>query len=270
MELIGKYKGRSDFPLIPMVILPSYYTDNRDKEVAAIVALMINDDGRFERIQEFHEMLGGSPWVWFKERGFVRLSIGNMQNKKTGGVENWKISQMIDKLWNEYNLVPESSNIGECIMHISDVHNLSYEEILEDLFGGFLKKSTYYKIRLLLLILLGSDGFSLGIWDNVHQETKCPIVEEIGLFIRTWFPDYKRYGSIDEAIGLFCLNKHSDFYYAFLAYSELQKIVPKECSRLASIYRKRYDEGRLYNAQFWTGKDGILPKIDLNKIEEGK
>ncbi|MBR1526254.1 MAG: hypothetical protein IJ640_06295, partial [Prevotella sp.] len=42
-ELAQKYKERGEFPLLPMVILPSYYEDARDKEVAVFAGLLISD-----------------------------------------------------------------------------------------------------------------------------------------------------------------------------------------------------------------------------------
>ena len=61
-ELAEKYKDRGEFPLMPIQILPSYYTDVRDKEIAAFVALLIPEtENVLKNIGEFRQMLGESP-----------------------------------------------------------------------------------------------------------------------------------------------------------------------------------------------------------------
>lgn len=50
-------------------------------------------------------------------------------------------------------------------------------------------------------------------------------------------------GHVDDAISLFGLERNCDILYAFLAYKELQKINPRECSKYATTYLRWYENG---------------------------
>lgn len=262
-ELADKYKAKGEFPLIPIQILPSYYTDVRDKEIAAFVALLIPEtENVLKNIGEFRQMLGESPWEWFKNRGFVRLGIGRMQDKRTGGVFNWKIAKMFSRLWDEHfaKTTKAASSIGQTIRLIADIERCSYFGVLTYLVEDCGVGDYFYKLRLLLMIAATSDGFGLGLWTVDPSELKCPITTDLRTFVSTWFPDYRRFGSIDDAIHEFGLDRDCDFFYAWLGYKELQKRSPKVCNALATTYLRWYEIGaRKKPFQFRE----ILPKIEI-------
>jgi hypothetical protein len=243
IELAEKYKAKGEFPLMPIQILPSYYTDVRDKEIAAFVALLIPEtDNVLKNIGEFRLMLGESPWEWFKNRGFVRLGIGKVQDKRTGGVFNWKIAKMMDRLWGEgCGITATYTAFGQAIKKFAERHRCSYFDvqtyIFEDCGVGYYE----YKLRLFLLILSTSDGFGLGLWSVDQSELKCPHTSDLRTFVSTWFPDYRRFGSIDDAIHEFGFERDCDFFYCYLGYKELQKRNPKACSEFATTYLKWYE-----------------------------
>lgn len=272
-ELADRYKdgvrtGTVAAPLIPMAVLPSYYTGKTDREIAAFAALHIAADGDFERIQAFRELLGDSPSKWFAKREFVRLSVGREQRKRTGGVENWKIARLFDKLWDESlrcayddddgNSVVELNQLSVTIGDIAKEQRCSYFDaltyLLEDCYVG----QFFYKLRLLLLALGTGDGFGLNLWEIPKEQLQCPLADGLRDFIQTWFPDYRRIGSLDDAIRLFGLSGECDFFYAWLGYKELQKRNPKECSLYATRYQTWYDLGSRMKKYRW---NGIQPKI---------
>ena len=259
-ELAEKYKANGEFPMMPMVVLPSYYTDARDKEIALFAGLLIKEDAEFEQIREFREMLGDKPWEWFKNRGFVRLGIGRVQDKRTGVVFNWKIAKMFSRLWDEHfaKTTKAASSIGRTIKLISDIQRCPYFDVLMYLVEDCGVGDYFYKLRLLLTIAATSDGFGLGLWTIDPSELKCPLTTDFRTFLSTFFPDYRRLGSVDEAIHLFGFERDCDFFYAWLGYKELQKRNPRGCSEFATTFLRWYEIGaRKKPFQF----RAILPEI---------
>lgn len=237
-ELAEKYKAKGEFPLMPIQILPSYYNGLQDKEIAAFVALLIPDtENVLKNIGEFRQMLGESPWEWFKNRGFVRLGIGRVQDKRTGGVFNWKIAKLMDRLWGEgCGTTATYTTFGQAIKKFAERQRCSYFGVLTYLVEDCGVGDYFYKLRLLLMIVATSDGLGLGLWSVDPSELKCPLTTDLRTFVSTWFPDYRRFGSVDDAIHEFGLDRDCDFFYAYLAYKELQKRNPKVCSKFATTY----------------------------------
>lgn len=273
IDLAERYKDRGEFPLMPIQILPSYYNGLQDKEIAAFVALLIPDtENVLKNIGEFRQMLGESPWEWFKNRGFVRLGIGKVQDKRTGGVFNWKIAKLLNRQWEHIENSPHSIllsgakpkfkylAIEALIERASKENHCSYFDVLTYLVEDCGVGDYFYKLRLLLMIAATSDGFGLGLWSDDLSKLKSPLTTDLRTFLSTFFPDYRRLGSVDEAIHLFGFERDCDFFYAWLAYKELQKSNPKVCSEFATTYLRWYEIGaRKKPFEFRE----ILPKIDF-------
>lgn len=273
-ELADRYKdgvrtGTVAAPLIPMAVLPSYYKGKTDREIAAFAALHIAADGDFERIQAFRELLGDSPLEWFQNRKFVKLSLGSLQDKRTGGVENWKIAKLMGKLWEGCHLftyeIPVMKSketfllsIGEDVKRIVEEQRCSYFDALTYQLEDCCVGQYFYKLRLLLMVLGTGDGFGLNLWEIPKEQLQCPLADGLRDFIQTWFPDYRRFGGVDDAIRLFGFERECDFFYAWLGYKELQKRNPKECSLYATRYQTWYDLGSRMKKYRW---NGIQPKI---------
>lgn len=252
-ELAEKYKAKGEFPMIPMVVLPSYYADVKDKEIALFAGLLIKEDAEFEQIREFRELIGDKPWEWFWKREFVMLGIGRVQDRRTGGVMNWKIAKLMDRLWDNCHIfsgeIPAIGYkktfirpIGFEIDQIAKAQR-SYFNVLTYLVEDCGVGDYFYKLRLLLMIAATSDGFGLGLWSVDPSELKSPLTTDLRTFLSTFFPDYRRLGSVDEAIHLFGLERDCDFFYAWLGYKELQKRNPKVCNALATTYLRWYEIG---------------------------
>lgn len=271
-DLADKYMQRDIFPVMAISLLPSYYKRKEDKEVAAFLALFVNDnDNVLSCVSKFRKLLGKSPWKWFEQRKFVRLSLGKHQYKRTGGIENWKIAKLFDRLWDEchilsYDIPSEevSENIvrpiGDEIALIAKEQRCSYYDVLTYLLEDCGVGKYSYKLRLFLQILACSNGFSLGLWSVDRRELKCPLTSDVKLFLQTWFPDYRRYGNVDDAIQLFGFERDCDFFYAYLGYKELQKRNPEGCSSFATIYQNWYDKGYYRKPYKWRE---IFPEIDF-------
>jgi len=272
-ELAEKYKAKGEFPLMPIQILPSYYKGLQDKEIAAYVALLIPETENMPKnIGEFRQMLSESPWGWFRNRGFVRLGIGKVQDKRTGVVFNWKIATLLNRLWEHIENSPHSILLSgvkpkfkylaveSLIERASKENHCSYFDMLTYLVEDCGVGDYFYKLRLLLMIAATSDGFGLGLWSIDPSELKSPLTTDLRTFVSTWFPDYRRFGSIDDAIHEFGFERDCDFFYAWLGYKELQKRNPKGCSEFATTYIRWYSIGaRKKPFQFRE----ILPKIEI-------
>ena len=244
-ELADKYKAKGEFPLLPIQILPSYYNGLQDKEIAAFVALLIPEtENVLKNIGEFRLMLGESPWEWFKNRGFVRLGIGKVQDKRTGGVFNWKIAKLMDRLWDECcGKTTTHTTVGQAIKKFAEKQRCSYFDVLTYICEDCGVGDYFYKLRLLLMILMTDDGLGISLWQNHNAQLLCPLTSGVRTFLSTWWPDYRRFGSVDDAIHEFGFERDCDFFYAWLGYKELQKRNPKACSEFATTYIRWYSIG---------------------------
>lgn len=270
--LAERYKERGEFPVMALTLLPSYYDSIQDKEVAAFAALLFNDgENTLERVSSFRKMFGKSPWEWFELRKFVSLSLGRNRNKQTGGIHNWKIANLFGRLWNEchvvtYEIPSEKIKqtfvrpIGVQVDLIAKAQHCSYFDVLTYLMEDGCVGHYFYKLRLLLQILACSDGFSCGLWIVDPSELRCPLTHDLRVFLQTWFPDYRTFGSIDDAIRLFGFERDCDFFYAYLGYKELQKRNPKRCSECTTKYLSWYEGGYRKKPYQWRA---ILPEIEI-------
>ena len=242
-ELAVRYKRMGEFPMLPLLILPSYYDDVRDKEVAAFVALLMKEDGEYADIQAMRCLLGDSPWQWFKEREFVSLSVGDTQRERTGGVVNWKIAKLMSRLWEELESMCGAvvdDGLFAIVGGIARLSRCTCFDALTYLVTDCGVGNYFYKLRLLLMVLGTSDGFGVGVWDVEQQSLGCPLADGLRRFIETWFPDYRRVGNMDDAIRLFGFEEECDFLYAYLGYRELQRSNPTGCSLYATRYHSWY------------------------------
>ena len=234
-ELTARYKERGEFPLMAAWLLPSYYTEPEDIEVAAIASKLIKDDDKLlQRVEAFRELMGESPSDWFKNREFVYLSMGKTQEERTAGVLNAKIAEFF-------------SNVYDISLEVFRAKRLCDDD----------------QERLIRLVLGSSEGFGKDVWTIMPYDLKCPLTKSVIALLRTFFPDYYKMYDTDDAIKLFGFERDSDFFYAALAYQELQRRNPKGCSRLATIFQNRYNEGNQLGFKYWGGYYSILPEIDL-------
>ena len=244
----GKASDTAAVPLMPMQILPSYFERKADKEVAAFVGLLIPEtENVVENVGLFRELLGQNPWEWLRNREFIRLGMGTMKNKKTGTVENWRIAKLCDRLWWECCGHGEETDIEQMVFEIAQMQHCPYFDVLTYLVEDCGVGNYFYKLRLLLMILACTDGFGLGLWEIPPEKRRslllCPHTSDLRTFLQTWFPDYRRYGTMDDAISLFGLERDCDFLYCLLAYKELQKKSPKICGKFATTYQRWYEIG---------------------------
>lgn len=260
-ELAERYKAKGAFPMFPMTVLPSYYKSTCDRDIALFAASLLPTDAEYERIQAFRELLGENPWEWFKNREFVRIGTGKMQDKRTAGVLNWKIAKLFDRLWGEcFGRNVTYENFNDMVWDISRIEFCSYYFVLTYLVEDCGIGEYENILRMLLMVACMDDGIGMGLWDKPQEQVLCPLTADVRLFLKTWFPDYRRYGSVDEAIHLFGFEWDCDFFYACLGYKELQKRNPKVCSEYATKYMSWYENCYRKKPYQWRA---LLPEIDI-------
>lgn len=252
-ELVARYKARGRWPVLTMM-LGEYYRDRCDKEVALMAAMLMSENGRvFEQVQDMRRIITDRPRKWLDERGYVNLSIGDRQNEKLAGnrkCEYWMIARLMNMLY--VMLRASGSDSLEGCMG-GNVYAL-YDRVGEELGLG------EDRARLAWLVLAASDGFGQGVWGNGAAEVRCPVTGQIRRFLRMWFPNYRTYGSEDDAIRLFGLEKDSDFFYAWLAWEALKESDAPGCERYRQRYAKWYRDFCDMRKQKW---DAVLPEIEF-------
>ena len=233
LELTRRHKERWSIPPFACWILPSYYTDCDDRDVAAIVAMLVPNNAKVtDNCRELRSTIGEHPMEWFRTRSFVRMGFADERDRIAGGVKYWKIAELMSVIW-----------------------ELKRREGLWMLEEAGLDDS---KVRMARMVMSQTDQP-----DDRKALFLCPITDEVRQTLHTFWPDWRRYGSVDDAIRLFGFERDSDFFFAALAWKELQRKTPRKCSHLVTVLKERYDDGMLLGARYWTGNiRGILPKLE--------
>lgn len=250
-ELAQRYKSRRMRPDLPIVTMPSYYSEPRDIEVAAIAATLINERVQTaDRVRELRLLMGESPWRWFSERHFVTLSFASVQDKSSAGVRNLTIARLFDGFYgrDEIGKIDDNGRWWRKKLAASDIDE--------------------HKKRLVELVLGTSDGFGVGRWTIPPSTLKCPNSDALCAFVRMWLPEYgkgkRKIFSFDDAVSLYGFENDADLFYAYLGWEELCKCRPAECRRYITVYQKRYRERSLVEKAYWMSDErGICPKVDF-------
>lgn len=253
-ELIAAYKERGQFPLFPTFIA-NYYEDKQDKELAIIATMCLNwNRDVLSQIQRLRELMGEHPHEWFRNRGFVVLSIAKNQETmlmEDSGSKYWKVAKFFSELYDkcrDKTLRKVFANPGSFMRYIQS--------------SEFGLGSNVYKASVIELVLRASDGFSFGLWPTTPSRIKTPVKSKIKTFLGVWFPDYAK-GSWDfeEAVSIFGLEKNYDFFYFYLAWEELKNSNKDECVLYSTRYVYRYKNGIFLPPSSWIGSHGQMPEI---------
>jgi len=264
MELVRKYKENGVFPVYPTQII-EYYPKAEDKEIVIFSAFCMcwNNGKELEQITSMRKLIGKHPAEWFANREFVTLSFGREQKKRIDGYMwgyYWKIAKVFDLLYDEcYD--------GRGVRLPSEVfRKASFPKFCEKIASVCEISDIDSKRRFIEMILRTSDGLGRGLWKGVPSKVKCPFTEDMRRYLQAWFPDYKsELWTWDEAVHLFGLEHDYDFFYAYNAHKELERINPKECKQYITRYRSRWDSGLTFTKGCdWKSKErGRQPDINF-------
>ena len=258
-QLVAAYKERGEYPVYPTQII-EYYPDDADKQFAIFATLCMSwDNGReLEQIADMRRILGPHPAEWVANREFVVLSIGREQDNMLDGYRNaqyWKISKVYDILY-------ELCHDGQCLRLPSDVFKKkSFSDYCQQVASVCELKDVAYKQSVIELVLRTTDGIGRGLWP-MTKKLQCPNPKGIKKYLKTWFPDWTPgQWSFEEAISLFGLEHNYDFFYAYLAHTELARLHPLECKKYLSRYHSRWNLHILFKERDWKYGRGAQPEI---------
>lgn len=257
-ELVARYKERGEFPVYPTQII-EYYPDKEDKEIAIFAALCMSwtNGKELDQIAAMRKIMGEHPAQWFRERGFVVLSIGREQDKAIEGYAGgkyWKVAKVFDLLYDECRkTLPSKTFKGN-----------KFNDYCDKVSSVCGIPGIDYKRSIMEIVLRTTDGIGRGLWLS-RKTLKCPDSADIRKYIKLWFPYFKSHlWTFDEAVHLFGLEYDYDFFYAWLAHNELARINPKACRQYLQRYLSRWELGWTFHGRDWTVKDrGRIPKIEF-------
>lgn len=267
--LADRVKERSEFG-IHKFMLADYYEIPKDKELALMASLIVSENGDIlQQVGHLRELLGDSPTNMYKSRSFVRFGTGRNRDKRINGSQQpmWKLANVLSRVWDiEHPTVggyaptvwKDKTDFESEVLHTMRTTRTNAFGALTYFLSDIGVGQFYWNLNFLALRLFRCDGLGMGLWGRGDEELLCPWNSELTLFLKTWFPDYRRVGSHDFAVKQFELRDDLDFFYAWLGYKELQKKKAKECSKLATTYRNWYDSGLKRKPYQWRE---ILPEI---------
>lgn len=255
LELAYSYKSEHGEYLCGYTLLPQYYKDKRDREVAAFAALFGGDGERSHLyVHMLRDLLTEHPWEWFRSRGFIDLGTGANMNKRlcgSYGAAYIDISTMFSHIYlaseSYFSIAGPNADIEDFFRYrcngISSSVMPEISGILKDVkgIGG-------YDLRW-LRVALGDVWGDKGFLSNT--ECRCPCDKRVSGFMSMLFPEYKRYGTFDDSVSLFGFENDIDFFYAYLAYKDLEARKPDECRRLMTTYTNWYRNGQEFNYSYW-------------------
>lgn len=248
-RMVETFKEQGKYPLIPCRELAMRYADARDKEIAAFMGFAVRYNGEYSVIKEAMDELGERPWEWFVNRGFVRLSVGDMQDQKTCGQTNWKIAQMFHNLHKVY-IHSECPTLGEAVLTACRQTLSPLDQYMERLFKDCCIKHDDDELHTLILVLSHADGVGLSVWAISPHDIRCPLTKDVKDFLGYWWPNWRVDVTINECPGCFGLSD-GDLYIAAVAYARLRELNPFECAYYERRYANSFKQGTMPDYRGW-------------------
>lgn len=234
-RLVAEYKARGAFPPLATDIMHAY-SDRHDKEIAGFASLAFKDNEDIEKqITDMRQTMGASPWEWFTSRMFATFGADKNESVIAGTRKRkwWMVARLMDALW-ELCDKKQAEYIEECIP--PTIFDRIAHRMMTSAEMGI---DFFYAARLLRLALTTDDGIGMGLWKSYPAPIRCPIGKREERFLRTWFPEWwPIMMPADDAIALFELEYDFDFFYAALAWNDLCRTRPLECSRHVTLYQR--------------------------------
>ena len=244
-KIAYNYKSRNGTHMNGMSLLPQYYNDVRDKEIAALVGILVTDKDVVGQVLALKNLLGESPWDWFRNRGFVEYGTGLAMKKKIYGMKGPKyisVSTLSSALYDASEEYFQISRDGSGMMNffLSESRGTTLHSVLSRLFSCIpsIDENKLRWLRIALEDYVWGDSELLAGWDR-----RCPITKEVTECIRIMFPENYDYGPWDDCIRLFGFDDESDFFYACKAFKELSKTNPLGYRKMSCLIPRWYWKG---------------------------
>lgn len=238
VEVGEKVVRRGLFPMN----LCDFYTDPVDKEVAGIIDLVMPINNKNGYIIETRNMLGGSLWELVKNRNFMFLTE-NRRILRNSALTTATIFNILDWVWEvtrEDKVSLEYAVLGE--LGITRMfHKSPMAEVVPN------KGDLHQKLEILLAKMTLKDGFGVGLWDSVEEESlACPYLPSVRKTLHAFYPISKRVPSdeVADIISFFGFKKQIDFLFSSWGYEYVTRHEPQATASfektLAKCYRKGY------------------------------
>ena len=242
-EIADRYKARGIYPAWPEYILPAFYQDEADKIIAVLAGMLVEDS------LPMRDVMGEHPSDWFRQRGFVLMSVGDGQNGRTGGTLNWRISAFFNELHDltlqgrvsiERSLAGEAARMAvtleEALIETGRVAGVDIDPI---------------RARQALAVLSLADGIGASLWHSCPFEVRNPLTSGVKRFLGDWWPGRPRLLSADDAIALFGLQNDLDFLYAALGWDEMTIFQLDKCREYVKLYQLWFNKGGMSRPYRW-------------------
>ncbi len=246
-SLTDAFKEKGEYPFIPCRDLALRYTDSRDREIAAFMGYAISPCDDYSVIVEAMDELGERPWEWFVNRGFVRLSVGDMQDLKTCGQRNWKIAQIFHSLHKLFSN-SECATLGEAVLLTCKQTLTPLHQFLEKMFEDCGFKHTDDELHQLILVLSPADGIGLSLWSVSQPDIRCPLTRDVKAFLGYWWPKWRPVFTLQEVVPQFGMSE-SDFFIASIAYARFRGQFLGGCADYERVYLDAYNRGFLLSKE---------------------
>lgn len=232
--LTESYCAKGRYPLYPANFLASLYERKEDKEIAVLASLAARR-GDVDSMLELKAAISDTPADWFRQRGFVLLSEGDRQHVKYCGTPSWCLSKFFDALYS----IADGAPLCKALANEADRRLVTMEMLLAELCreSGF--RTSNFNLRLALIVLSAYDGMGEAIWDWYPFDPECPLSSDVEAFLGYFWPDWRRYGQIDDCIAMFGLGA-AGFFYSWLAWRDFEESHPDECKRYVKLYGQWY------------------------------
>lgn len=249
-EIADRYKARGIFPTWPEYILPAFYQDETDRVIAVLAGMLVDD------ALPVRDVMGEHPYDWFRQRGFVLMSVGDGQNGRTGGTLNWRIAAFFNELHDltlqgrvsiERSLAGEAARMAvtleEAVIETGRVAGVDIDPV---------------RARTALAVLSPTDGLGTSLWHSCPFAVRNPLTSDVKRFLGYWWPGKPRAVSADDAIALFGLQNDLDFLYAALGWEEMVESDREKCRDYVKFYQLWFGKGWMSRPYRWRE---VLPEV---------
>jgi len=232
--LTERYRAKGRYPLFPANFLASLYKRKDDKEIAVLASLAAGRND-VDFMLELKSAISDTPADWFRQRAFVLLSEGGRQSEKVCGTSSWRLSRFFDALYD----IADGKPLCEAMTDEASRRQITMEQLLAGLCKDSGLKTSNFNLRLALIVLSAYDGIGQAIWDWYPFDLECPLSSDVEAFLGHFWPDWRRYGEIDDCIAVFGMGA-TGFFYSWLAWRDLEESHPDECRRYVKLYGQWY------------------------------
>lgn len=213
-----------------------YYTSKQDKEIAAIIELLMPEKNRITSLIELRNLLGNDLWSMVEERSFLQF---NRQGKLKCGISYYDITHAFDWIW--FVCVSERIPMEYVIMGELGIIKKRPET---DITVSIERNNLNERLYLMLAKMVMKDGWGAGLWNflkekNLHVHTTL----EMRKVLRALFPieNGLKIMPTDDILRYMGFEKPIDFLYSYWAYRHIEERESQTVKSLEKRIKQWYE-----------------------------